>query len=97
MSFAGWMIFIAIVVPIVGALTYFLADDALIRVDAGKLGLLLIKGRATDKTLLPGPHFVPAFRRMTVVEYPSLELSFRAGDVDPSGEVESDTTASQYS
>src|SRR5207344_1402597 len=77
MSFAGWMIFIAIVVPIVGALIYFLADDALIRVDPGKLGLLVIKGRATDKTLQPGPHFVPAFRRMTVEEYPSLELSYR--------------------
>ena len=90
MSFAGWMIFIAIVVPVVGALIYFLADDALIRVDPGKLGLLVIKGRATDKTLQPGPHFVPAFRRMTVVEYPSLELSFRAGDFDASGDVDSD-------
>ena len=90
MSFAGWMIFIAIVVPIVGALIYFLADDALIRVDPGKLGLLLIKGRATDKTLLPGPHFVPAFRRHSVEEYPSLELSYRAGDFDPLSHVESD-------
>ncbi len=51
MSFAGWMIFVAIVVPVVGILVYFLADDALIRVDPGKLGLLVIKGRATDKTL----------------------------------------------
>ena len=90
MSFAGWMIFLAIVVPVVGVLIYFLADDALIRVDPGKLGLLVIKGRATDKTLMPGPHFVPAFRRMTVEEYPSLELSYRAGDFDPSGDVESD-------
>lgn len=90
MSFAGWMIFIAIVVPIVGAFIYFLADDALIRVDPGKLGLLLIKGRATDKTLQPGPHFVPAFRRHSVEEYPSLELSFRAGDFDPLSHVESD-------
>ncbi len=90
MSFAGWMIFIAIVVPVVGGLIYFLADDALIRVDAGKLGLLLIKGRATDKTLLPGPHFVPAFRRHSVEEYPSLELSFRAGDFDPLDHIQSD-------
>ena len=90
MSFAGWMIFIAIVVPVVGILVYFLADDSLIRVDPGKLGLLVVRGRATNKTLTPGPHFVPAFRRMTVEEYPSLELSFRAGDFDLSGDVESD-------
>jgi SPFH domain / Band 7 family len=90
MNFAGWMIFVAIVVPVVGILVYFLADDALIRVDPGKLGLLVVRGRATNKTLQPGPHFVPAFRRMTVEEYPSLELSFRAGDFDASGDDVSD-------
>ena len=47
MSFFGWMIFLAIAVPLIGVLVYFLADDALIRVDAGSLGLLVIKGRAT--------------------------------------------------
>jgi regulator of protease activity HflC (stomatin/prohibitin superfamily) len=88
------MIFLAIAVPLVGVLIYFLADDALIRVDSGSLGLLVIKGRATDKTLLPGPHFIPAFRRMTVEEYPSLELSYRAGDVDPLGEVASEVQQS---
>ena len=38
-----------------------------------------VKGRATNTTLLPGPHFVLAFRRRMVEEYPSIELAYRAG------------------
>jgi regulator of protease activity HflC (stomatin/prohibitin superfamily) len=53
----------------------------LIRIEPGKLGLLLVRGKATDTALLPGPHFVPAFRRRMVQEYPSLELTYRAEEV----------------
>ena len=52
---------------------------SLVRVPSGSLGLLMVKGRATDTALLPGPHFVPALRRKMVEIYPSVELTYRAG------------------
>ena len=67
-------------VPLVVFLLYLLFDESFVRIEPGKLGLLLVKGRATDKTLLPGPHWVPSLRRMSTIVYPSLELSYRAGD-----------------
>ena len=39
----------------------------------------MVKGRATDTALLPGPHFVPALRRKMVEIYPAVELTYRAG------------------
>src|SRR5262245_63448645 len=38
----------------------------------------MIKGRATDHVLPPGPHWVPTLRRRMIEEYPSVELSYRA-------------------
>jgi regulator of protease activity HflC (stomatin/prohibitin superfamily) len=78
----AWIIFIALLVPLVGIIAWIALDDSFVKVDSGQLGLLLIKGRATDTVLSPGPHWVPALRRRTVETYPSLELSYRAGAED---------------
>lgn len=77
-SSTAWLVFAFVSVPLVGVLLWLLLDDSIVRIGSGELGLLMVRGRATDKALLPGPHFVPAFRRMTVQPYPSLELSYRA-------------------
>jgi regulator of protease activity HflC (stomatin/prohibitin superfamily) len=63
-------------------------DEAFVRVEPGQLGLVLVRGRATDKSLPPGPHFVPLMRRMQIVKYPSLEMAYRAGDPFDAGEHE---------
>ena len=44
----------------------------------GSLGLVMSRGKATDRSLLPGGHFVFAFRRVIIEEYPSVELAYRA-------------------
>ena len=62
----AWIIFIALLVPLVGIIAWIALDDSFVKVDSGQLGLLLIKGRATDTVLSPGPHWVPALRRRTV-------------------------------
>jgi hypothetical protein len=80
MSLAAALILLFVVVPVIGSLLWLLWDNSFVRVDIGKLGLLIIKGRATDKVLQPGPHFTPALRRYMVQTYPSLELSYRAVD-----------------
>lgn len=89
MSIAGLIVLLAIGLPLLGFLVFLLLDDSFVRIDSGKIGLLVVKGRATDKVLLPGPHWVPSLRRMSVVEYPSLELAYRA---DPSPDTAPPTT-----
>jgi hypothetical protein len=86
----GWIIFLAIAVPLLGIVAWLLFEDSFVRIEPGQLGLLLIRGRATDKALDPGPHWVPALRRRMVQIYPSLELTFRAGDTatTPASELE---------
>src|SRR5436309_425762 len=74
----AWVVFLALAIPLLGVLAWILLNDSLIRIEPGRLGLLLVKGQATDTALLPGPHFVPTFRRRMVQEYPSLALTYRA-------------------
>jgi hypothetical protein len=81
MSATAWVILLFVGLPLIGFLVWLLFDESYVRIEPGRLGLLMVKGRATDKVLLPGPHWVPSLRRMSVVEYPSLELSYRADDL----------------
>ena len=74
----AWIIFLLVALPIVGVLVWILLTESFVRIQPGQLGLVLVRGRATDKALLPGTHWVPAFRRRMVQVYPSLELSYRA-------------------
>jgi hypothetical protein len=67
-------------------LIWVLLDDSVVTIAPGRLGLLLVRGVATDKTVGPGVHWVPALRRRMAVEYPSLELAYRAGDTWPGEE-----------
>jgi regulator of protease activity HflC (stomatin/prohibitin superfamily) len=63
----------------IGFLIFIIIMASLVRIPSGSLGLLMVKGRATDTALLPGAHFLPAIRRRMVEEYPSIELAYRAG------------------
>lgn len=79
MSTAAWIIVAIVTIPVLVLLGWMVMAASLVRVPSGSLGLLLVKGRATDTTLLPGPHFVPALRRKMVENYTSVEMSYRAG------------------
>jgi regulator of protease activity HflC (stomatin/prohibitin superfamily) len=76
----AWIIFLVVVLLVVGFVVWLILDDARKRIDPGSMGLVLVRGKATDRALPPGPHFVPAFRRVMLEEYPSVELALRAGD-----------------
>jgi regulator of protease activity HflC (stomatin/prohibitin superfamily) len=85
MTVVAWVILLVLVLPMLGLLLWAVLRSSFVRVPSGSLGLLLIKGRATDKSMLPGAHFVPALRRHMAELYPSVELTFRAdGGVDDS-------------
>jgi hypothetical protein len=79
MSTTAWIVVLVIAVPMVGIVAWAILSASLVRIPPGRLGLLLIHGRATDTTLLPGPHLVFALRRRLVQEYPSVELTYRCG------------------
>ena len=76
----GWIIFGVIVIPVLAVFVWMLLDDSFVYIDPGQQGLLLLKGRATDTTVGPGLHWVPALRRRTIETYPAVELSLRVGD-----------------
>lgn len=80
MSIVGWIVFLVVVLPVVGFLLFLLVVNSRVVIPPGSLGLVLVRGRATDVVLPPGTHWVAALRRRQVVEYPSVDLAYRAGD-----------------
>jgi hypothetical protein len=78
-STIAWIIVLVVAIPMIAVLVWVVVAASLVRVPSGSLGLLMVKGRATDTALLPGPHFVPALRRKMVEIYPAVELTYRAG------------------
>jgi regulator of protease activity HflC (stomatin/prohibitin superfamily) len=84
MSLAAKLVLLFTIVPILGVFFWGMYRESSVTIPPGKLGLLVIKGKPTDKTLLPGLHWVPALRKRTAVDYPSVELAYRALDGAPS-------------
>jgi hypothetical protein len=72
------MVFLIVLVPLLLLLALLANTDSIIKIPPGKVGLLLVHGRPTDKVLPPGIHWVPRLRKRLVAEYPSLELSYRS-------------------
>src|SRR4051794_313199 len=79
MSPVAWIIVLVVAIPMIGVLAWLVLNASLVKVPSGSLGVLMVKGRATDTALLPGPHFVLAVRRKMVEIYPAVELTYRAG------------------
>jgi regulator of protease activity HflC (stomatin/prohibitin superfamily) len=83
------VVLLVVGLPLLGLFLFLLLQSSWVQIESGKLGLLTIRGRATDTSLPPGRHWVPALRRRAIVEYPSRELSYRAGEpawvADPYG------------
>lgn len=92
MTTAGWIIVVILAVPVLAVLAWMLISSSLVRVPSGSLGLLLVRGRATDTALTPGPHIVPALRRKMVEVYPSVQLSYRAGATPSEADTDLDRT-----
>lgn len=80
MSAVGWIILLVFLLPLAGLTLWVILSRSFVRVPTGRLGLVLQRGRPTDRALPPGVHFLPALRRMMIAEYPSVELTYRAGD-----------------
>lgn len=80
MSTAAIIILLVLLAPIIGVLVWIILAAGFTKVPAGSLGLVVKNGKATDRTLAPGRHWVPLVRRFMIVEYPSVEMAYRAGE-----------------
>jgi regulator of protease activity HflC (stomatin/prohibitin superfamily) len=85
------IVFVLFVVPALGFGLYLWLHDTLVRIDAGEVGLVEVRGRPTDRVLLPGTHLVAPFGRMAIHAYPSRELVFRTTR-DARSDVDTDPT-----
>ena len=54
MSTVAWIIVLVVAIPMIGLLVWLVIAASLVRVPSGSLGLLMVKGRATDTALPPG-------------------------------------------
>jgi hypothetical protein len=82
MSIGAWLVLVFIVLPLLSALVWALARQSIVRVPMGSLGLMVVQGKSTNRSLVPGVHWVPALRKRQCVSYPAVELSYRAS-TDP--------------
>lgn len=87
MSTLAWIIFLILILPALALLAWIIIAASLVRVPSGSLGLVMARGKATKRTLLPGSHFVFALRRVIIEEYPSVELAYRADGLGDSEQV----------
>ncbi|WP_043647950.1 SPFH domain-containing protein [Terracoccus sp. 273MFTsu3.1] len=97
MSTAATVILIVLLLPILGIVAFIVISASLIKVPAGALGLVLKNGKATEHSLTPGRHWVPLLRKTLVVEYPSVEMAYRAGEDASSAASQLDSTGPSLS
>lgn len=86
MSTGTRIVLLIIVLPIVATFVWSLLRESRVRIPSGSLGLLVVRGKPTDKALLPGAHWVPSLRKRQAVQYPAVELSYRATHSDSGSE-----------
>ncbi len=72
-----WLTLAGIVVLLV--ITGIVLLETSVIIDPGTIALLLKRGKATDRALPPGRHFMQPWRKAVVQIYPSRELSLVAG------------------
>jgi regulator of protease activity HflC (stomatin/prohibitin superfamily) len=75
----AWVVFAVLAVPVLAVVLWLVFDDSIVRIMPGELGLVLVNGTPSGRTLRPGLRFVPTVRRMAVQVYPAFELAYRAG------------------
>ena len=71
---------ILVVVPLLAWAIFEVVRRGLVYIDAGSAGLVLVRGKTTERVLEPGPHFVWPFRQQGIAVYPLRELTYLATD-----------------
>lgn len=78
MNAATWIL-ILILAPTVLFIVWLVLLETSVKIDAGTIGLALLRGKSTGRTLTPGRHFVRPWQKVMIQTYPSRELALVAG------------------
>jgi regulator of protease activity HflC (stomatin/prohibitin superfamily) len=80
MSGIAIVVLLVIGVPLLAFAVWQLLQEALVRIESGSVGLLIVRGKASDRILMPGSHFVWPFRHQMIQGYPMRELTYLTTD-----------------
>ena len=73
-------IIVLVVVPLVVFGVWQFLQLALVRIQSGSVGILIVRGKVSDRVLTPGVHFVWPFRQTGIQGYPLRELTYITSD-----------------
>ena len=59
--------------PTVLFIVWLVLLETSVKIDAGTIGLALLRGKSTGRTLTPGRHFIRTWRKVMIQTYPSRE------------------------
>lgn len=78
MNAATWIL-ILILAPTVLFIIWLVLLETSVKIDPGTIGLALLRGKSTGRTMTPGRHFVRPWQKVMIQTYPSRELALVAG------------------
>lgn len=82
MSGTAIAVVLAVGIPLLAFGVWQLLQEALVRVDSGTVGLLIVRGKASERVLRPGVHFIWPFRQQMIQGYPLRDLTYLTADDD---------------
>jgi len=80
MSGVAIVVLLVIGVPLLAFAVWQLLQEGLVRIESGSVGLLIVRGKASDRILMPGAHFIWPFRHQMIQGYPMRELTYLTAD-----------------
>jgi regulator of protease activity HflC (stomatin/prohibitin superfamily) len=82
MSGIAVIVLLVIGIPLLAFAVWQLAQESLVRIDSGSVGILIVRGKTTNRVLTPGNHFILPFRAQMIQGYPLRELTYLADPND---------------
>ena len=82
MSTIAVVVLVLLVIPVIGFVVWQILEEARVRIDSGTIGLVIVRGAATERVLEPGVHYLRPYRQQLVQRYPLRELTYLTVDDD---------------
>jgi hypothetical protein len=84
MSWVAVVVFLVVILPLLGFLGWTVWQESTVRIGQRQVGLVIVRGKPTERSLPAGKHFVSPLSQEVEV-YPAHELTYMAV---PAGMVE---------
>ena len=86
MSGWGLVVFAVLAVPLLLFGVFQFLQEAMVRIPTGTVGLVIVRGKATERVLTPGAHIVWPFRKQMIQSYPLRDPTYLTGVPGDSGD-----------